>query len=98
MEVKKGIYEHFKGNRPILIGEQSSHDGNPRTQIAEQSSHNGNRYEVIAVAKHSETHEDMVVYQNVTDKNKIWVRPLAMFCEEVELDGKKVPRFKYVGK
>jgi len=58
----------------------------------------GNRYEVIAVAKHSETLEPMVVYKHIDDKGGLWVRPLTMFTELVEIDGKKIPRFKYVGK
>lgn len=54
-------------------------------------------YEVIGVAKHSETLEDMVVYKALYGDQILWVRPLKMFCEEVEIDGKKVPRFKYIG-
>ncbi|MEK7117678.1 MAG: DUF1653 domain-containing protein [Patescibacteria group bacterium] len=59
----------------------------------------GKKYKVIGVAKHSETLEDLVVYECLYDNNtsKFWVRPLSMFEEEVEIDGKKVPRFKYLG-
>ena len=58
----------------------------------------GNFYKVIGLAKHSETLEDLVVYECLYDnpKSKLWVRPLIMFLEEVEIDGKKVPRFKFV--
>lgn len=56
----------------------------------------GGEYEVIGVARHSETLEEMVVYKN--EKGEIWVRPLEMFLEEVELNGQKVPRFKYIEK
>lgn len=64
-----------------------------------QHSKTGNFYKVIALAKHSETLEDMVVYECLYDNpaSKIWVRPLSMFTEEVEINGKKVPRFKFVG-
>jgi hypothetical protein len=55
----------------------------------------GGRYEVIGVAKHSETLEKLVVYKHLDDGG-LWVRPLAMFSELVEVDGKKVPRFKHV--
>lgn len=60
----------------------------------------GKLYTVIGVAKHSETLEDLVVYECMYDnpKSKIWVRPLKMFLEEVEINGKKVPRFQFVGK
>jgi hypothetical protein len=56
----------------------------------------GNEYEVIAIAKHSETLEDMVVYQAQYGERQIWVRPLSMFTEEVEVNGKNVPRFKFI--
>lgn len=56
----------------------------------------GNEYEVIGVAKHSETMEEMVVYRALYDNNELWVRPLKMFTEEIEIDGKKTPRFKYI--
>ena len=55
----------------------------------------GGRYEVIGLAKHSETMEDMVVYRH-TGKEEMWVRPAKMFKEVVERDGKKTPRFKYI--
>lgn len=55
-------------------------------------------YRVTAIAKHSETLEDMVVYEALYDNpvSKVWVRPLALFEEIIELDGKKVPRFVFV--
>lgn len=58
----------------------------------------GNMYKVYFVAKHSETLEDVVVYEALyeNDKSKYWVRPLSMFEEFVELEGKKVPRFELV--
>lgn len=46
----------------------------------------GNVYKIIALAKHSETLEDMIVYQAVTD-NKTWVRPATMWCEKINNDG-----------
>lgn len=58
----------------------------------------GNLYRVIGIAKHSETLEDLVVYECLYDnpKSKTWVRPLQMFLEKVEIDGKLVPRFKFI--
>ncbi len=61
----------------------------------------GKLHEVIGVARHSETLEELIVYRALYDseefgKNALWVRPKKMFFEEVEIDGKKVPRFKFV--
>lgn len=53
----------------------------------------GNKYKVLAIAKHSETLEDMVVYQALYGNNDIWVRPLSMWDEEVLVNGEKVHRF-----
>lgn len=57
----------------------------------------GNRYEVIGFAKHSETLEDMVVYSALYGKRGTWVRPLSMWENPIEVDGKNVKRFEYVG-
>jgi hypothetical protein len=60
---------------------------------------NGKGYRVIGVAKHSETLEDVVVYEALYDNelSKMWVRPLSMFTEMVEWEGQKQPRFIFVG-
>ncbi len=57
----------------------------------------GNEYEVIAIAKHSESLEEMVVYRALYGEGGVWVRPLAMWNETVERDGKTYKRFTYVG-
>jgi hypothetical protein len=68
MELKPGIYRHFKGNE----------------------------YELIAIAKHSETEEPMVVYRALYGDMGLWVRPAAMWNETVERDGYCGPRFQYI--
>ncbi len=55
----------------------------------------GKRYSVLFVARDSETLEEMVVYKACYGID-IWVRPLKMFIENVELNGEKVPRFKFI--
>jgi len=56
----------------------------------------GNFYQVLHVAKHSETQELLVVYQPEYGERDIWVRPLAMFDEVIERDGKILKRFAKV--
>lgn len=53
----------------------------------------GGRYEVIAIAKHSETLEDMVVYRALYGEGGVWVRPASMWLEQVQRDGKTYQRF-----
>ncbi len=53
----------------------------------------GKDYEVIDLARHSETEEWMVVYRCLYGDHSLWVRPLTMFRETVELAGEQVPRF-----
>jgi len=56
----------------------------------------GNEYMVLHLAKHSETEEEMVVYQALYGERGIWVRPLNMFLEKVEVGGKSVDRFEKI--
>lgn len=57
----------------------------------------GNEYEVICTATHSETMEPMVVYRALYGARGVWVRPVSMWNEVVERDGKRQRRFTYVG-
>lgn len=57
----------------------------------------GNEYEVIAIAKHSETTEDYVVYKALYGDGGMWVRPASMWNETVERDGVTYKRFTYMG-
>mgnify|MGYP003308766946 CR=1 FL=1 len=57
----------------------------------------GSSYEVLAIAKNSETLEDTVVYRALYGNGEIWVRPAYMWCQRVRKDGVAVPRFEYVG-
>ncbi len=56
----------------------------------------GNYYQLIDVATHSETLEKMVVYRALYGEKELWVRPLSMWDEEVEINGEKHKRFEYV--
>ncbi len=59
--------------------------------------YSGREYRVEGFARHSETHEDMVIYQALYDDHQVWVRPAWMFVETVEKDGATVPRFMFLG-
>lgn len=69
MEIRKGVYRHFKGNK----------------------------YEVIGMAKNSETLEETVVYRALYGDRGLWVRPASMWNEKVERDGKTYTRFEFIG-
>ncbi len=66
-------------------------------KLGKYKHYKGGEYEVIGVASHSETLEKMVVYKALYGEYSLWVRPLSMFLEEVEVEGKKIPRFSYAG-
>lgn len=57
----------------------------------------GGEYEVVGIARHSETQEDMVVYRALYGEGGLWVRPASMWEETVTRDGKTSPRFTYIG-
>jgi len=57
----------------------------------------GGEYEVIGVAKHTETSEELVVYRPLYADDGLWVRPKDMFLETVITAGKEAPRFEYLG-
>ena len=56
----------------------------------------GNLYEVIDIARHSETEEEHVVYRTRYGDHSLWVRPLSMFDEVIERDDKTIKRFAFV--
>ena len=65
-------------------------------KLGKYKHYKGNEYEVIGIARHSETLEEMVVYKALYGDGGIWVRPLSMWEEIVVKDGKEYKRFEYV--
>lgn len=57
----------------------------------------GREYLVLGVARHSETDEELVIYRPDYGERGLWVRPKSMFAEIVEVAGRCVPRFEYIG-
>lgn len=67
-----------------------------KIQLGIYKHYKGNLYKIIGVARHSETLEEFVVYQALYAERSLWIRPYEMFTGNVELDGKVMPRFKYI--
>jgi hypothetical protein len=67
-------------------------------KLGKYKHYKGKFYNVVGVAKHSETLEDLVVYKTLHENktSKLWVRPLSVFQKKVLIDGKKVKRFEFV--
>ena len=57
----------------------------------------GRYYQLLGIARHSETLERLVIYQSLQDEDHLWARPLTMWQELVEVDGVLEPRFVFVG-
>jgi hypothetical protein len=57
----------------------------------------GGEYQVVGIARHSETEEPMVVYRALYGEGDLWVRPESMFLDTVERDGATFKRFEYIG-
>lgn len=65
----------------------------PEIQTGRYRHYKGGEYEVIGVARHSETLEPMVVYRPLYNQSGLWVRPYTMFFEDVDSEGRLQPRF-----
>ena len=69
----------------------------PDTPLGLYRHYKGGEYEVLGVARHSETQEPLVVYRPLYNATAWWVRPHAMFFGAVEVDGERRPRFEKIG-
>jgi Protein of unknown function (DUF1653) len=69
----------------------------PQIPLAQYRHYKGGLYEVLGVARHSESHEPMVVYRPLYGESGLWVRPFDMFVESVVHEGKSQPRFSIIG-
>ena len=65
----------------------------PTLPLGKYRHYKGGEYEVMGVARHSETLEPLVMYRPLYNDTGWWLRPFAMFVEEIEIDGKRQPRF-----
>lgn len=69
-----------------------------KLKIGRYRHYKGKEYQVLGVAKHSETEEELVVYRALYGKKELWVRPKKMFLEKITRNGKTFSRFEYIGK
>ena len=69
----------------------------PPAPLGRYRHHKGGEYELIGVARHSETLEPLVVYRPLYNQSGWWVRPHTMFFEQVMVDGRQRPRFERIG-
>lgn len=65
----------------------------PTIPLGRYRHYKGGEYEVLGVVRHSESLEPMVLYRPLYNETGLWVRPLAMFVEQIEIDGQMQPRF-----
>ncbi|MCP4323898.1 MAG: DUF1653 domain-containing protein [Alteromonadales bacterium] len=65
-------------------------------KLGKYKHYKGSFYQVEGIATHSETEEKMVAYRPLYGEQALWVRPLDMFVEEVEVNGVKQPRFAFI--
>jgi hypothetical protein len=65
----------------------------PDTRPGRYRHYKGGEYEVIGVARHSETLEPLVIYRPLYNQTGLWARPHAMFFGEIEVEGRRLPRF-----
>jgi hypothetical protein len=68
----------------------------PSISIGRYRHYKGGEYEVVGVARHSETLEPMVVYRPLYNQTGLWVRPYTMFFEQVDINGQLQPRFALI--
>lgn len=71
--------------------------GNNVVKLGEYRHYKGKEYEVIGISRQSETFEELVIYRALYGDFGLWARPVKIFLEKVKVDGKKVPRFQYLG-
>ena len=65
----------------------------PNPPLGRYRHYKGGEYEVIGVARHSESLEPLVLYRPLYNDSGLWVRPYAMFFEQIEVNGASMPRF-----
>jgi hypothetical protein len=94
MDFRLSRMEASSYNEEIMIAPFS--EAATRLSLGIYEHYKGNRYEVLGVGRHSETHEEMVIYRGLYGNQEFWIRPLSLFLDTVEWQGKITPRFRMV--
>jgi hypothetical protein len=81
----------------VLISSQPDLPPLPQPRLGRYRHYRGGEYEVVGVARHSETLEPLVLYRPLYNQTGLWVRPYGMFFEHIEHDGRLQPRFAWDG-
>ena len=97
MSFRAAVYKIMKKSENGLKAADGKKRGAVMIKPGRYRHFKGREYEVIGVAKHSETLEEMVVYRQLYGEHGLWVRPASMWEETVERDGKTYKRFTYIG-
>ncbi|MFH1751398.1 MAG: DUF1653 domain-containing protein [archaeon] len=84
MQVKPEKYKHYKRGKTMEL------------KIGKYRHYKGKEYQVISIAKHSETMEELVIYKALYGEGQLWARPKEMFLGTKNVDGKEVQRFEFV--
>ncbi|MCR5482179.1 MAG: DUF1653 domain-containing protein [Clostridia bacterium] len=81
-----------------MAGEKAEKTTEIKTEIkrGKYRHYKGNEYEVLGMAKHSETLEDLVIYRALYGNHSLWARPAVMWNEKVTVNGKEVKRFEFI--
>jgi len=99
MTLDEALSSKIPDDYPETIGRlrryQAAEEAGVRPGVYEH--YKGNRYRVEGIAFHSETKERLVIYQALYGDRGMWVRPLSMFCETVDVGGRRIPRFRFLG-
>ena len=69
----------------------------PEPRLGRYRHYKGGEYELVGVVRHSETLEALALYRPLYNTSGLWVRPYAMFFEEIEHEGRRQPRFAFLG-
>jgi len=88
-----GVARHSETEEEFVVYRASHGEAAPSIRPGRYRHYKGQHYEVLGVGRHSKTEEELVVYRALCAEGGLWIRPVSMFVENVDLHGRQVPRF-----